>query len=144
MGIDRKDLKARKGKIAVLARQQKMKELLTFMEEEIKLFPDDANTFFKYGIVLDYFKQYEKAVEAYTRSNNLQPSPKTIGSIAKIYLRLGKTDEAHAILLEAKKLDPNFEPVQDMLIMLDDTNHKKASARKSSKKKKKASSKKHK
>lgn len=67
-----------------------------------------------------------------------------MGSIAKIHLRLGKADEAHAILVEAKKLDPDFEPVQDMLIMLDDTNHKKATARKSSKKKKKASSKKHK
>lgn len=118
--LDRDNTKAKIGLISMLSRQKKFDELLLFLNEEAKRRPEDANNFYRLGIVNEYMKNYQTALIAYNAANAIHENARIYNALARIYLRLADSQKAREALKSAQALDPKRKDTQDLLSLLDE------------------------
>jgi tetratricopeptide (TPR) repeat protein len=88
---------------------EKYTAALGFIEESIRLRPDNSEALSQLGLIYSKLNQYEKAIDAYTRSLSLDPDNyKTSFGLGISYVRLRRHQEAILPLQKCTQINPNF------------------------------------
>jgi tetratricopeptide (TPR) repeat protein len=114
--LSKTDADARRGLTALYVKKKRYAELLTLLNEGIELQPNDANGHYKLGLVYEFNKDYPAAIAEYGRTTALQPdNAKGLNALGRLYLKMGRLDEAKQTLEASKKADPTFAEPQLLL-----------------------------
>lgn len=99
-------------RLALISLYVKMKDyqgLTELLEEGTRLFPDDANSHYRLGIVYEFRKNLPAAIEEYRKTVELQPlHAKGHNALGRLFLKTGRMAEARVSLEAAKKADPRL------------------------------------
>lgn len=143
LAIDPRDTHARNSLIALYLRGKKYDELTGLLQETVARKPDDPTGHYKLGLVHEFRKNYDAAAQEYGRAVELDAShAKSMKALARVYLKLGKVDDARRMMEAAIKVDPSLKQSTLLLHNFNEefkpahVSKKKKSYRKSHKKKK--------
>ena len=114
------DIFARNALTAVLVKQKKYDELIALLEQGVELSPKDPNNHYKLGLVFDYKKDYQHAIEQYKETILLNDGhAKALNALGKVYLKQGDKEKGREMLEAAKKADPDLLETRELLSNLD-------------------------
>ena len=91
----------------VLRTMEKYADAAEAADQAIHLFPDDPLALYERGWLYSHFMQFQLAVEALSKSNELDPNRKGLAcQLGFAYNAMGKYDRAIGVLEEASRNDP--------------------------------------
>jgi len=71
--------------------------------------PDDPNNHYKLGLIYDFSKNYDGAIESYKKAIELKSDhARALHSLGRVYMKTGRLAEAREALEKAKIADPNL------------------------------------
>jgi len=85
------------GAAVVLDQQDKSKSALNFAQKGLELAPDNPDYWFIYGDILQQNKLFDKAIEAYRKSADINPSNEEIWSDMALLLYRELNDEYQSL-----------------------------------------------
>lgn len=110
------DTSARNSLTAVYVKLRKHDELYSLIKEEVELYPDNPNSHFKLGLMYDFRKNYDAALDEYQKALALKSDhAKALNGMGRVYLETGKLKMARIYLEAAKKADPKQLVTHELL-----------------------------
>ena len=89
---------------------------ISYLEEAVKLKPDDAVIHFTFGYAYSGIGDYDRAIEAYNKAIKLKPDdPVTHYNLGTVYRKQGDYDRAIEAYKMVIKLKPDFPYAHDKL-----------------------------
>jgi len=110
LSVHPNDISARNALIALYLRGKKYDELTEFLKETVAREPDDPIGHYKLGLVNEFRKDYDGAVQEYAKAIELDAgNAKSMKALARVYLKTNRIDEAKKLLEAAGKVDPDLK-----------------------------------
>lgn len=114
--IKKNDADARNVLTAIYVKTKKYDELITLLQEGVELAPNDPASHYKLGLIYEFKKDYDAAEAQYKKAIELKGDhAKSLNALGRIYLKMGKINEAKEVLEAAKKADPGMEETAVLL-----------------------------
>ncbi|MDD2898359.1 MAG: tetratricopeptide repeat protein [Desulfuromonadaceae bacterium] len=136
--IDRDDQQERKRLIGILVQEKKYHELTTFLKDEIARYPANSINYYRMGIVREYLKDYQAAIQSFLQSIRINPTALAYQALARSYLGISEKEKAREALAHANRLDPKKNDVKELIELIEeDHSHSKTATQKKASRKKK-------
>lgn len=107
------------GTIFVFVKQKKYEGLTLFLEKQQERDANNPNHPYRLGLIYEYRRMYQEALDAYKRSLDIKTSAKVYRSLGRVLLKAGKRSEAKTALEAARKIDPKAPEVRSLLMQLE-------------------------
>ncbi len=90
--------------------------MVTLLQENVELAPNDPVAHYKLGLIYEFNKNYDEAIQSYKKSIELKSdNAKALNALGRVYMKTGRLEEAKTVLEEAKKADPKLEETKVLL-----------------------------
>ncbi|MFW5731412.1 MAG: tetratricopeptide repeat protein [Desulfonatronovibrionaceae bacterium] len=107
--------------IGISLRQQgKWEQAIEYYKEALRISPMDGGLFYNMAMAYAQGKQYYKALEHFQKALSSTPdiitkSPSSGYNIARVYMALGKYEDAGRYLKKSLEVDPNYQKSKKLL-----------------------------
>jgi tetratricopeptide (TPR) repeat protein len=114
--LQSEDEAAHNALITLYVKQKRYDDLTTFVKGWLDKAPDDPQRHYRLGIVYEFKKDYNLAVDQYRKSLELQPdNARMLLALGRTYMKSGRLSESREMLMAAKKADPTLAEPQLLL-----------------------------
>lgn len=116
---NRDDREERTRLIGILSREKKYNDLVLFLGEEINRYPKESSNYYRLGIVKELLADFRSAIDAFQKAIAINASANAYYAIARSWLSLSDAKSAREALVQAKKIAPDRQDINELLTLID-------------------------
>jgi tetratricopeptide (TPR) repeat protein len=110
------DLETRGALVSLYVKNRKYEEITQLLKDTAELFPEEPNNHYKLGLIYEFRKDFEMALNSYKKTVELKSDhARALNAIGRLHMKNGNYTEAKEALEAARKADPNLEETAVLL-----------------------------